>query len=50
MRQARAIKEKIGYPDYLDDNNMTKLDEVYAEVRHNRCFHLLITQLIILIT
>ena len=23
---------KVGYPDYLDSDNMTKLENIYAEV------------------
>jgi hypothetical protein len=30
--QAQAIIEKIGYPDYLDSDNVTKLENIYAEV------------------
>ena len=33
MRQARAINEKVGYPDYLDGDNVTQLEKDYAEVR-----------------
>ncbi len=29
---------KIGYPDYLDDSNTTKLEKDYAEVRHNNVY------------
>jgi hypothetical protein len=36
MIQARVIYEKIGYPDYLDGDNMTKLEEDYAEVRNRK--------------
>jgi hypothetical protein len=34
MAQARAINEKIAYPDYLDGDNMTQLENEYAEVQH----------------
>jgi len=33
MMQARAINEKVGYPDYLDGDNVTQLEKDYAEVR-----------------
>ncbi len=32
MIQAQAIRDKIGYPDYLDGDNMTQLEKEYAEV------------------
>lgn len=38
VMQARAIDVKIGYPDYLDSDNMTKIEEDYAEVRDRNCF------------
>jgi len=30
--QARAMKEKIGYPDYLENDDVMKLEKDYAEV------------------
>ncbi|CAF4972759.1 unnamed protein product, partial [Rotaria magnacalcarata] len=30
---ALAIDEKIGYPDYLNSNNATQLEEDYAQVK-----------------
>jgi hypothetical protein len=30
--------EKIGYPDYLDDDNGTQLEKDYAEVRNKIIF------------
>ncbi|CAF1044530.1 unnamed protein product [Adineta steineri] len=33
--KARAIKAKLGYPDYLESDNMTKLDKAYAEYNFN---------------
>ncbi|CAF0975164.1 unnamed protein product [Rotaria sordida] len=38
ITNARAIVEKIGYPDYLDSNNMTKLENDYAEYNFNSLF------------
>lgn len=32
IEKAKAISEKIGYPDYIDGDNMTKLENEYAEV------------------
>jgi len=26
------MRAKIGYPEYLDDDNVTKLENIYAEV------------------
>jgi len=31
--QALEIDEKIGYPEYLGSDNVTELEEDYAEVR-----------------
>ncbi len=31
--QANAIDQQIGYPDYLNDDNNTKLEHDYAEVK-----------------
>lgn len=33
--QAHAINEKIGYPDFLDGDNMTQLENEYTEVFPN---------------
>ncbi len=30
--QAEAMLEKVGYPDYLKGNNMTKLESGYVDV------------------
>jgi hypothetical protein len=30
--QAQSMIEKVGYPDYLKGNNMTRLDNHYAAV------------------
>ncbi|CAF1478446.1 unnamed protein product [Adineta steineri] len=35
IKKARAIKAKLGYPDYLESDNMTKLDKDYAEYNFN---------------
>ncbi len=32
LTQAEAVLGKIGYPDYLDSDNVTKLESIYAEV------------------
>ncbi|CAF4252425.1 unnamed protein product, partial [Adineta steineri] len=32
---ARAIKAKLAYPDYLERDDMTKLDKAYAEYNFN---------------
>ena len=32
MLQARAIAENIGYPGYVNDANVTKLEADYADV------------------
>lgn len=29
---------EVGYPDYLDNDNMTKLDNIYAEVCYRNAF------------
>jgi hypothetical protein len=34
--QALEIDEKIGYPEYLGSDNVTELEEDYAEVRKNK--------------
>ncbi len=31
--QANAIDQQIGYPDYLNDDNNTKLEHDYADVK-----------------
>ncbi|CAF4768743.1 unnamed protein product [Rotaria sp. Silwood1] len=38
IEKARAIREKIAYPDYLNDDNITKLEEIYAEHNFNSSF------------
>ncbi|CAF2048361.1 unnamed protein product, partial [Rotaria magnacalcarata] len=38
VNKARAINAKVGYPDYLDDNNNTKLEKDYAEYNFNSSF------------
>ncbi|CAF3794993.1 unnamed protein product [Adineta steineri] len=35
IKKARAIKAKLGYPDYLESDNMMKLDKDYAEYNFN---------------
>ncbi|CAF1353005.1 unnamed protein product [Adineta steineri] len=35
IKKARAMKAKLGYPDYLESDNMTKLDKDYAEYNFN---------------
>ncbi|UJR17717.1 hypothetical protein I4U23_004615 [Adineta vaga] len=35
IEKAKAINEKIGYPNYLDGDNMTKLEQLYAEQNFN---------------
>jgi hypothetical protein len=34
--KARVIGEKIGYPDNLDNDNLTTLEKDYAGVRQNK--------------
>jgi hypothetical protein len=34
--KALAIDEKIGYPEYLGSDNVTELEEDYAEVREKK--------------
>jgi hypothetical protein len=34
--QALEIDEKIGYPEYLGSDNVTELEEDYAEVRRKK--------------
>ncbi|CAF1059202.1 unnamed protein product [Adineta steineri] len=38
IKKARAIKAKLGYPGYLESDNMTKLDKDYAEYNFNLCY------------
>ncbi|UJR11658.1 hypothetical protein I4U23_015839 [Adineta vaga] len=40
INKARAIRAKIGYPDYLENDNMTKLDTDYAEYNFNSSYML----------
>ncbi|CAF1414893.1 unnamed protein product [Adineta steineri] len=35
IKKARAIKAKLAYPDYLERDDMTKLDKGYAEYNFN---------------
>ncbi|CAF1071510.1 unnamed protein product [Adineta steineri] len=35
IKKARAIKAKLGYPDYLESDDMTKLDKDFAEYNFN---------------
>ncbi|CAF4205719.1 unnamed protein product, partial [Adineta steineri] len=35
IKKARAITAKLGYPDYLEGDDMTKLDKDYAEYNFN---------------
>ncbi|CAF1366913.1 unnamed protein product [Adineta steineri] len=35
IKKARAIKAKLAYPDYLERDDMTKLDKAYAEYNFN---------------
>ncbi len=34
--KALAIDEKIGYPEYIGSDNVTELEEDYAEVREKK--------------
>ena len=36
IEQARAIRQKVGYPAYLDDSKSTQLQDDYALVSSNR--------------
>ncbi|CAF1159641.1 unnamed protein product, partial [Rotaria sordida] len=38
INKARAINEKIGYPDYLKNDNVMKLEKDYAEFNFNLSF------------
>ncbi len=44
LLQAQDIIGNVGYPDYLDGDNMTELDGIYTEVCY-KSFALLIIQL-----
>ncbi|CAF1616696.1 unnamed protein product [Adineta steineri] len=35
IKKAQAITAKLGYPDYLEGDDMTKLDKIYAEYNFN---------------
>ncbi|CAF1071368.1 unnamed protein product [Adineta steineri] len=35
IKKAQAITAKLGYPDYLEGDDMTKLDKAYAEYNFN---------------
>ncbi len=39
LTQAQAVLGKIGYPDYLDSDNLTKLESIYAEVRYRHALY-----------
>ena len=36
IEKALAIDEKIGYPEYLNSDNITELEQDYAEVKENK--------------
>ena len=38
--QTRATRAKIGYPDYLQSDDVTKLEKDYAEVRYRMIIYL----------
>jgi hypothetical protein len=39
--KAQTIVVKVGYPDYLDSENMTKLENIYAEVCYRNALFLI---------